>query len=256
MTRFQIVGIFEDKILTAGEFNGDGYFDGMGKEVCREFARITTEKEYWKLAKDTNDNGYEYEGQIVHTLEPTVQVSANEPEIDIFDFFKQKEYGVYYDVWFSDYLYIKNFTNEDKEITDNGGVLITIHPQGWVTLHFGYLYIKEDNTIKEDCQNNVEIDNAIRRIKCICEMCCWNVMDQGNCLYISQYTPAGDDFGFCVDLENPIQGIKEYAESFDVDEYVKMWILEPNSGAPGIRTLLEDAEWIDDKLQELSRAFN
>lgn len=61
MTRFQIVGIFEDKILTAGEFNGDGYFDGMGKEVCREFAKITTEKEYRKLVKDTNDNGYGYE---------------------------------------------------------------------------------------------------------------------------------------------------------------------------------------------------
>lgn len=255
MTRFQIVGIFEDKILTAGEFNGDGYFDGMGKEVCREFARITTEKEYWKLAKDTNDNGYEYEGEIVHTLEPTVQVSANEPEIDIFDFFKQKEYGVYYDVWFSDYLYIKNFTNEDKEITDNGGVLITIHPQGWVTLHFGYLYIKEDNTIKEDCQNNVKINYTLH-IKQVCEKYGWNVGVQGDDLYISQYTPAGEDFGFYVDLKNSVQDIRNYAENFDVDEHVKMWILEIDSGAPGIRALLEDAEWIDNKLQELSRAFN
>ena len=40
MTRFQIVGIFNDKVLTAGEFNGDGYFEGRGKEVCEGFAKI------------------------------------------------------------------------------------------------------------------------------------------------------------------------------------------------------------------------
>lgn len=255
MTRFQIVGIFEDKILTAGEFNGDGYFDGMGKEVCREFAKITTEKEYRKLAKDTNANGYGYEGQIVHTLEPTVQVSANEPEIDIFDFSKQKENSEYYHIWFSDYLYIKNFTDEDKEIIDEEGVLITIHSQGWVTLYFGNLYIEEDDSIAENCQNNVKIDYTFH-IKQVCEKYDWDVEVEGDGLYISQYTPAGEDFGFYVDLKNSVQDIKNYAEDFDVDEHVKMWILESNSGAPGIRALLEDAEWIDDKLQELSRAFN
>ena len=88
MTRFQIVGIFEDKILTAGEFNGDGYFDGMGKEVCREFAKITTEEEYQKLAKDINDNHYEYEGRIVFELTPTIKAEKDESEIDIFDFYQ------------------------------------------------------------------------------------------------------------------------------------------------------------------------
>ena len=39
MTRFQIVGIFEDKILTAGEFNGDGYFEGGHGEESKPYTK-------------------------------------------------------------------------------------------------------------------------------------------------------------------------------------------------------------------------
>lgn len=254
MTRFQIVGIFEDKILTAGEFNGDGYFDGMGKEVCREFAKITTEEEYQKLAKDINDNHYEYEGRIVFELTPIIKAEKDGAEVDIFDFYQLDKKGEYYNTWFSDYLYIKNFTNEDKEIIDENGIIITIHSQGWVTINFGSLYKKEDDSIPEDCQCNVKIDVG-ERIKRICEEHDWCVYEEDdNILYISRYTPAGEDFGFEVDAGDAVNEIKSYADDFDVDEHVKMWIGGP--GAPSsIRCLLKDAEWIDEKLQELVRAF-
>ena len=253
MTRFQIVGIFEDKILTAGEFNGDGYFEGMGKEVCREFAKITTEEEYRKLAKDINDSGYNYPENIVYDI--TDCRDDNGKPINIFDFYALDKNSLYYDIWFSDYLYIKNFTNEDKEIIDENGVVITVHPQGWVTINFGQLYVKEDDSITEDCQYNVEI-NVDEHIKRICEDNDWVVSEEGdNMLYISRYTPAGEDFGFDVDARDAANEIRRYADNFDVNEHVKMWINGP--GAPSsIRCLLEDAEWIDEQLQKLARAFD
>lgn len=254
MTRFQIVGIFEDKILTAGEFNGDGYFECRGREVCREFAKITTEEEYQKLAKDMNDNHYEYEGRIVFELTPIIKAEKDGSEVDIFDFYRLDKKGEYYNTWFSDYLYIKNFTNEDKEIIDKNGIVITIHPQGWVTINFGILYEKEDDSIPEDCQCNVEIDVS-ERIKRICEECDWCVSEEyDNMLYISRYTPAGEDFGFDVDAGDAINEIKRYAYNFDVNEHVKMWITS-DCWTPNVRALLEDAEWIDEKLQELAKAF-
>lgn len=254
MTRFQIVGIFENKILTAGEFNGGGYFDGMGKEVCREFAKITTEEEYQKLAKDINDNNYEYEGQIIFKLTPTIKAEKDESEVDIFDFYQLDKKDEYYNIWFSDYLYIKNFTEDDKVVTDENGVVITIHPQGWVTLYFGNLYTKEDCSIPEDSQYDVEIDIG-ERIERICDECGWSVSkEDGNMLYISQYTPGGEDFGFDVDAGDVVNEIKRYADDFDVDEHVKMWIASSCS-TPNVRALLEDAEWIDKKLQELVEAL-
>lgn len=254
MTRFQIVGIFEDKILTAGEFNGDGYFEGMGKEVCREFAKITTEEEYQRLAKDINDNNYEYEGQIIFKLAPTIKAEKDESEVDIFDFYQLDKKDEYFNIWFSDYLYIKNFTKSDKVVTDENGAVITIHPQGWVTLYFGNLYIKEDYNIPEDSQYDVEIDIG-ERIERICDECGWSVSEEdGNMLYISQYTPAGEDFGFDVDAGDVVNEIKRYADRFDVDEHVKTWV-ESSCSTPNVRALLEDAEWIDKKLQELVEAL-
>lgn len=254
MTRFQIVGIFEDKILTAGEFNGDGYFDGMGKEVCRGFAKITTEEEYRELAKDINDNHYEYEGRIVFELTPTIKAEKDESEIDIFDFYQLDKKGEYYNTWFSDYLYIKNFTEDDKVVTDENGIVITIHPQGWVTLCFGNLYTKEGYNILKDSQYDVEIDVG-KRIKRICDECGWSVSEEdSNMLYISQYTPAGEDFGFDVNAGDVINEIKSYADRFDVDEHVKMWITS-GCDTPNIRALLEDAEWIESALHELIEAL-
>ena len=251
MTRFQIVGIFEDKILTAGEFNGDGYFEGHGKDVCREFAKITTEKEYRKLAKDINDESFGYNGEIIFTLEPTITVDK---EINIFDFYQLNQKDEYYNLWFSDYLYIKNFTEDDKVVTDENGIVITIHPQGWVTLYFGNLYTKKDDSIPEDSQYDVKIDIG-ERIKRICEKYDWCVSEEGdNMLYISRYTPAGEDFGFSVDAGNAISEIKDYAYHFDVDEHVKMWVTS-GCDTPNIRALLEDAEWIDEELQKLARAL-
>ena len=57
MTRFRIVGIFNDHICTSTEFNGDGYFEGHGHEICECFENSTS---YKNILKDINES-FEYE---------------------------------------------------------------------------------------------------------------------------------------------------------------------------------------------------
>lgn len=246
MTRFQIVGIFEDKICTSTEFNGDGYFTGHGHEICSKFSEIKTEKGYVGLVSLINRT-FRYERPLIYN---------NIEEQDL-DFYNYAEGTDYYSVWFSDYLYIKNFTKEDKVIFDDKGTKIIIHPQGWVTLNFGELYVprKEDEKYKNQPSNNIEI-NEEEVILCIIRNCGWDIdaSEEDRDITLIKYSPAGEDLSFSVNKENIVEEIKQYAENFDVDEHVKMWIDAP--GAPSsIRQLLEDAEWIENDLQELVEAL-
>ena len=69
MTRFQIVAIFNNKTLTAGEFNGDGHFEGgHGEEVCAAFPNIKTEEDYRKMVKNINDQYFKYEEELIFNL--------------------------------------------------------------------------------------------------------------------------------------------------------------------------------------------
>lgn len=160
MTRFQIVGIFEDKILIAGEFNGDGYFEGgHGEEVCSSFKEITDETGFKDLAESINEQHFGYNEQIV--FETDIDYALSEHLLD----FKYLEvHNLYYETWFSDYLYIKNFTNEEWEITDREGTVIKVGPQGWVTLTFGKLY-------KQNFERNMNISTA---------KCSFNIIIKGD----------------------------------------------------------------------------
>ena len=259
MTRFQIIGIFEDKILTAGEFNSNGDFEGMGKEVCSGFKRITTEEEYRKLAKDINEDGYNYPEDIIYDI--TDYRDENGSPINIFDFCDLDKKGLYYDVWFSDYLYIKNFSFENFILKDNNGTEITIHPNGYVTLWFGEFVDKEEED-KETLKTtksyyNVTI-NKMSRYEEICENLGWTVRvyPDDNLVELEKYSRAGEDFGFSVSINDFVKDVCDYADSFDVDEHVRMWLEAGEYGQPtSVRTLLEDAEDIDEMLSDLANAL-
>lgn len=249
MTRFQIVAIFNDKILSAGEFNGDGYFEGgFGEDVCKAFATMRTEEQYREFAYKMNRDHFGYEEDIIYEKE----YEEDGPSIDIFNFKEIQERRKYYDIWFSDYLYIINLSDEDRNVVSEEGKKITIHHLGWVTINFGTLYEQDDPTTDIKCMQNVTID-AISWIKEKIEDAGWKVDDNDAIWEIGKCTPAGEDFWFTVNTENILDEIKEYAEDFDVDEHVIMWVEARNScrGVPSVRELLEDAEWIDNELQKL-----
>lgn len=93
----------------------------------------------------------------------------------------------------------------------------------------------------------------------ICEKLKWAVheCDDGT-VELEKYSPAGEDFIFCVDKDDFVRNVKEYAAGFDIDDHIAMWI-EANqngvSGVPSARVLVQDAEEIDDMLQELADAL-
>ena len=86
----------------------------------------------------------------------------------------------------------------------------------------------------------------------------WDVDRLNDSVLFRRYSPAGEDFFFYVGLENPIQEICEYAESFDENEHVEMWIQarkEGVSGVPMTIELVQDASDIHDMLRELASAL-
>ena len=85
----------------------------------------------------------------------------------------------------------------------------------------------------------------------------WSIssyMDDGR-VELQKYSPAGEDFLMCVEVENFPESVREYANDFDADEHAAMWIEARGkvNGVPdSIRALIEDAEAIQEMLNELA----
>lgn len=79
----------------------------------------------------------------------------------------------------------------------------------------------------------------------------------GERVEIETYSPAGEDILVCVEIDDFPRRIREYAEDFDVDEHVELWI--ESRGQRGVpetaRELIEDAEAIQKMLNELADAL-
>lgn len=75
---------------------------------------------------------------------------------------------------------------------------------------------------------------------------------------LEKYSPAGEDFSMCVNVENFPEAVMEYYESFDVDDHIEMWVEARKNGVSGVpptRTLVADAEAIEDMLEHLAYAL-
>lgn len=116
--------------------------------------------------------------------------------------------------------------------------------------------------MKNKIYNIEDLKNAIENYG-------WNVNEcDFNCgtgweLY--QHSPAGEDFGFAIEhnnnVEKAIEEIKQYANDFDIDEHIEMWVearqIDNNRlKVPPIRILVEDAENIQEMLDNLSELCN
>lgn len=83
--------------------------------------------------------------------------------------------------------------------------------------------------------------------------------EERNYIEIRQYSPKGEDFTATIDfdannqVESFMTDLKDYFETFDIDEHVEMWI--PSRGEGGcpesISDLVEDAESIKGMLMTL-----
>ena len=94
----------------------------------------------------------------------------------------------------------------------------------------------------------------------ICEENGWSysIDEKYNEVELSQSSPAGEDFSFIVSLEDLPAKVHSFIFNFDVDEHVDMWIEARRAGVEGVpttRELVDDAEAIEQMLEDLSRVL-
>lgn len=91
----------------------------------------------------------------------------------------------------------------------------------------------------------------------------WVVNMDSDSIEFNQSSPAGEDFSFTVltkdasDAESLAAEVRSYADSFDTEEHVKMWVDAQGSvsGVPDIKTLVKDADAIHEMLNDLADAL-
>lgn len=93
----------------------------------------------------------------------------------------------------------------------------------------------------------------------VCEKLGWNIYEEEEDIYISQFSPLGEDFGFTVSKKNFVKDVKGYYLDFDSEEHADEWIRvkhETRLNVPqSSKALIEDAEDIEKMLEELSSAL-
>ncbi len=85
--------------------------------------------------------------------------------------------------------------------------------------------------------------------------------DGSICWELEWYSPEGEDCIWVIDGEDDesfINDFQDYADNFDVDEHVEMYVdMRGQNGVPdSIRALLDDAEAIKEKLEDITRRLS
>ena len=108
------------------------------------------------------------------------------------------------------------------------------------------------------------IEKSVRELLDRAESLGWTIGEEHDVLEFRHSSPAGEDFSFCIctfdvhtglDLEREV---RLYADDFDTEEHVAMWLEAKNSGTggvPDLKTLVKDADDIELMLIELELAF-
>ena len=242
MTRFQIAVIKDGVIYTSTEFNGDGYWTGHGEVVYAALQNITTVEEWKEYVTKFNSETFNYDEELHYEIDDEYD--------DYLDMSKE-----YFKKWFSDYIYIKNIGDDEVEfITKNGKTILV--PNDVAVFNFGerlvpgtydkYECVKEPLMLNEKLLDKIEANG-------------WSISDYGNgSFYFSQYSPAGQDFGFYVegdDLDELASNIYNYYDDFDVSYETYLWLDESGHGTNGapydMKDLYEDMQACKDFIIEL-----
>lgn len=91
----------------------------------------------------------------------------------------------------------------------------------------------------------------------VCEAQGWTVRGERTDEYVTicNYSPAGEDISFDVEVDNFVNDVYSEYDNFDAEEHAAMWYGQNRGEPTSIRALLNDADAIDDMLQNLSNAI-
>lgn len=103
-----------------------------------------------------------------------------------------------------------------------------------------------------------KINSNYQKLVEIAEKLDWNVSLSDDQIELESYSPAGEDLVFYIENNDHLgKQIFEYADNFDEDEHIEMWLeakKNGTSGVPSARELVHDAEDIQKMLDELAEA--
>jgi len=241
MTRGQIVLITNDAAYTAGEFNGDMYYDYYGKQVIEKLENVKSYEDYYKFVDKFNAENFEYPEQIIFEIGKLETEEDVEKINKMFDMSKD-----YFRNWFSDYLYIKNISDNNWEfILDDDDWVITLKPGEICSLCFG--------DIAEDYDGNKSIQKRLKEniVEAI-ESLGWSVEEDDDYIEIEQWSPAGEDVCETFDYSKPfVEQAKDLYDYFNPDEHAAMWFGQGRGEPGGLQELLDDAREIKLMYQDL-----
>lgn len=93
----------------------------------------------------------------------------------------------------------------------------------------------------------------------ICEDLDWEVHECGDgTVELEKYSPAGEDFHFCINCDDVAANVREQWRNFDPEEHITELIVAKRNGlagVPDIKTLCHDADAIEEMIAELAEAL-
>lgn len=99
---------------------------------------------------------------------------------------------------------------------------------------------------------------TMKRCVEICEALGWRVFVGKTDVEIESWSPLGENLICTFGKDDFVNNVVKYAEDFDADEHAQMWVenWDTVAGVPhSVRALIDDAEAIQDMLDELAEAL-
>ncbi len=136
-------------------------------------------------------------------------------------------------------------------------------------MHDYHILSKEQFLESYSYLTEAEYDNTSRDLiyPVICEALGWSIHSKGErrgryYCEVVQHSPAGEDFSFTIEHDGTsqsfVEAVNHFVRNFDADEHIEMWTRARNEGAQGvpkIRTIVRDADDLNEMLGDLSHAL-
>lgn len=118
---------------------------------------------------------------------------------------------------------------------------------------------KNTSNNKNTTETTLDTNVLPRKYTDVLEALGWTATDAGDgTVEVEKYSPAGEDFSFSVCTEDFTRQISRYADDFDVEDHIAMWISAAHHGTRGVPSasvLVKDAQEIKKMLTELCDAL-
>lgn len=131
--------------LSSTEFNGDMHMrdNGHGSRVIELLKNVNTVEGFKNAIRTFNNESFKYSDKEITTVFNSHEDLTLANELNF-------SRSIYYNLWSSDYLYIKNINNYNVEAIDYHGYGFTINKNDLIVLHFGKIYSLESALGKEN----------------------------------------------------------------------------------------------------------